>query len=67
MSVKNPAVKMKGGNALKDTKGDKIFFVINAVFLCLLALIILYPLYFIVIASSASAFHPASFLGTSRY
>ena len=51
MSVKNPAVKMKGGNALKDTKGDKIFFVINALFLGLLALIILYPLYFIVIAS----------------
>ena len=51
MSVKNPAVPHKGGHALKDTKGDKIFFVINAVFLCLLALIILYPLYFIVIAS----------------
>ena len=30
MSVKNPAVKLKGGHALKDTKGDKIFFVINA-------------------------------------
>ena len=51
MSVKNPAVKIKGGHALKDTKGDKIFFVINALFLGLLALIILYPLYFIVIAS----------------
>ena len=51
MSVKNPAVKLKGGHALKDTKGDKIFFVINAIFLGLLALIILYPLYFIVIAS----------------
>ena len=51
MSVKNPAVKLKGGHALKDTKGDKIFFVINALFLGLLALIILYPLYFIVIAS----------------
>ncbi len=51
MSVKNPAVKLKGGHALKDTKGDKIFFAINALFLGLLALIILYPLYFIVIAS----------------
>ncbi|MBR4359398.1 MAG: carbohydrate ABC transporter permease, partial [Clostridia bacterium] len=50
MSVKTPAVKMKG-MALKDTKGDKVFFVINALFLGLLALIILYPLYFIVIAS----------------
>ena len=38
-------------NALKDTRGDKIFFAINAFILGLLALIILYPLYFIVIAS----------------
>ena len=51
MSVKTPSVKMKGSMALKDTKGDKVFFVINALFLGLLALIILYPLYFIVIAS----------------
>ena len=50
MTVKNPAVKPRN-NALKDTRGDKIFFVINAIFLGLLALIILYPLYFIVIAS----------------
>ena len=50
MSTKTPAVKMKG-MALKDTKGDKVFFAINALFLGLLALIILYPLYFIVIAS----------------
>ena len=51
MTVKNPALKIKESHALKDTKGDKIFFVINALFLGLLALIILYPLYFIVIAS----------------
>ena len=38
MTAKNPAIK---NNALKDTKGDKIFFVINALFLGLLALIIL--------------------------
>ena len=57
MSVKNPAVKLKGGHALKDTKGDKIFFVINALFLGLLALIILYPLYFIVIASFSDPFN----------
>ena len=50
MSVKTPSVKMKG-MALKDTKGDKVFFVINALFLGLLALIILYPIYFIIIAS----------------
>ena len=38
-------------HALKDTKGDKIFFVFNTLFLSLLALIILYPIYFIIIAS----------------
>lgn len=37
--------------ALKDTTGDKIFHAINGFFLLLLALIILYPLYFIIIAS----------------
>ena len=50
MTQKAPAIKIKN-NALKDTKGDKIFFAINAFILGLLALIILYPLYFIVIAS----------------
>ena len=50
MSEKVPAIKMKG-HALKDTRGDKVFFVLNTVFLGLLALVILYPLYFIVIAS----------------
>ena len=32
MTVKNPAIKPRN-NALKDTRGDKIFFVINAIFL----------------------------------
>ena len=50
MTVKAPAVKARN-NALKDTRGDKIFFAINACILGILALIILYPLYFIVIAS----------------
>ena len=50
MTQKAPAIRIKN-NALKDTKGDKIFFAINAFILGLLALIILYPLYFIVIAS----------------
>ena len=50
MTMKNPAVKPRN-NALKDTRGDKVFFVFNTLFLALLALIILYPIYFIVIAS----------------
>ncbi len=37
--------------ALRDTLGDKIFYTINAIFLGLVALIVLYPLYFIVIAA----------------
>jgi len=37
--------------ALRDTTGDKIFYTINAIFLAILALIVLYPLYFIVIAA----------------
>ena len=37
--------------AMRDTVGDKVFYTINAVFLGLIALIVLYPLYFIVIAS----------------
>ena len=41
----------KRKNALRDTMGDKIFYVINGFFLLLLALIIIYPLYFIIIAS----------------
>ena len=41
----------KKRNALRDTVGDKIFYTINAIFLGLVALIVLYPLYFIVIAS----------------
>ena len=41
----------KRKNALRDTMGDKVFYAINGFFLLLLALIILYPLYFIIIAS----------------
>lgn len=37
--------------ALRDTLGDKIFYTINGIFLALVALIVLYPLYFIIIAS----------------
>lgn len=37
--------------ALRDTLGDKIFYAVNGIFLGLVALIVLYPLYFIIIAS----------------
>lgn len=37
--------------AMRDTLGDKIFYTINAIFLTLMATVILYPLYFIIIAS----------------
>ena len=37
--------------ALRDTTGDKVFYTINAIVLGILALIVLYPLYFIVIAA----------------
>ncbi len=36
---------------IRDTRGDKIFYAFNIFFLLLMALIILYPLYFIIIAS----------------
>ena len=45
------SIPVKKHNALKDTRGDKIFFFLNALFLGLVALIVLYPLYFIIIAS----------------
>lgn len=51
MTMKNAAAKPRKGMALKDAASDKIFFIINAVFLGLLALIVLYPIYFIIIAS----------------
>ena len=41
----------KPGVAIKDTAGDKVFHIITYIVLGLLALIILYPVYFIVIAS----------------
>ena len=41
----------KPGIAIKDTMGDKVFHTITYIILGLLALIILYPVYFIVIAS----------------
>ena len=43
--------KKKPGIAIKDTMGDKVFHTITYIILGLLALIILYPVYFIVIAS----------------
>ena len=41
----------KPGSAIKDTASDKVFHMITYVVLGILALIILYPVYFIVIAS----------------
>ncbi len=45
------AKPLKKKNALRDTVGDKVFYAINGFFLALVALIILYPLYFIIIAA----------------
>lgn len=44
------ANKKKGG-ATRTPVGDKIFYIINAFFLGVMALIVIYPLYFIIIAS----------------
>ncbi len=43
--------QVKPRMALRDTVGDKVFYTINAIVLGILALIVLYPLYFIVIAA----------------
>ena len=45
------SVKTKNQGPIKTTAGDKVFYAINGFFLTLMALIVLYPLYFIVIAS----------------
>ena len=45
------SVKSKNRGPIKTTSGDKVFYAINGFFLALMALIVLYPLYFIVIAS----------------
>lgn len=39
------------GGVIKETKGDKIFKVVNGCFLGIMALLVIYPLYFIIIAS----------------
>lgn len=44
--------KVKKGNPMmRDSRGDKVFRFFNGLFLGLLALIVLYPVYFIIIAS----------------
>ena len=48
MAVKSTSKK---GGPIKTTTGDKVFYTINYIFLGLMALIVIYPLYFIVIAS----------------
>lgn len=44
-------IAKKTGHVMKDTLGDKVFHIITYIILGLLALIILYPVYFIIIAS----------------
>lgn len=41
----------KSNSVIKDTAGDKVYYIITYIVLGLLALIILYPVYFIIIAS----------------
>lgn len=41
----------KSNKPIKISSGDKVFYTINAVFLGIMALIVIYPLYFIIIAS----------------
>ena len=55
MTQKAPAIKIKN-NALKDTKGDKIFFAINACILGLLALIIILPILLMTTIGALTAF-----------
>ena len=42
---------MKTNNKVKDSLGDRLFDIGNVLILAVAALIVLYPLYFIVIAS----------------
>lgn len=50
--MKSPIAKtQKDSSVLKRKRNDKIFYAVNAFFLGVVALIVLYPLYFIVIAS----------------
>ena len=44
-------LKKKKNNAYFDTKGDKVFGVINGILLAILTLLVVYPIYFILIAS----------------
>ena len=48
MSVKTAAKK---NSPIRLGAGDKVFYTVNTIFLALMALIVLYPLYFMVIAS----------------
>ena len=43
--------KQTAGGPIKLTSGDRAFYAVNTVLLALLALIVIYPLYFIIIAS----------------
>ena len=41
----------ENGTATRTPVGDKIFYIVNGFFLAVMALIVIYPLYFIIIAS----------------
>ena len=49
------APEKKRKRKVKESKGDLVYYIINYIILGLLALIVIYPLYFIVIASFSSA------------
>ena len=42
-------------NKRRESRGDRVFYAVNLAILLLLAAIVLYPLYFIVIASISNA------------
>ncbi len=50
-----PAPGKSKAKKVKDSKGDRVYYIITYIVLALLALIVLYPLYFVVIASFSSA------------
>ena len=49
-----PALKQKS-KKVKDPTGDKVYYIISYIVLALLALIVIYPLWFVIIASFSSA------------
>ncbi len=46
---------MRSKNAIRQTKGDRIFVILNSLILCLIFLIVAYPVYFVILASVSDA------------